>query len=162
MNFWNNLPSWIPSFTSTAFIFGFILIYDKIIWKKIPLLLNVKDLSGRYKGSLISDFNPEIDIKIIIEITQTASGIYIRQFNNNNGKITKSESQNENIEKQKDGSFKISFAYKNDGIEVSSKVNEHKGFCVLRSSINKVNLEGFYFTNRNPATKGQIKVEMVS
>lgn len=162
ISLWNFIPPWIPAISSSVFIFSIIIIYDKYLWKKIPLLLKVTNISGRYKGELISNYSTKTKLDVVIEITQTSSHIFIRQFNNKNGEITKSYSNNEDIELQKDGTFKISFAFKNDGVEVSSSINEHKGFCILQTNKNKKVLEGVYFTNRDPATKGQIKVEYQS
>ena len=153
-----SLPIWVPSITITTFITVIFLLYDKLCWKKVPFLLNIRDISGRYEGKLTTSYQQEKEIDIAIEISQSSSHIYIRQFNHDGLQNTKSFSVNENIERRKDGSIKISFAYKNEGVQSSAKYDEHSGFCVLTCTINKKKISGYYFTNRNPPTKGDIEV----
>ncbi|MBN2789645.1 MAG: hypothetical protein JXR69_05610 [Candidatus Delongbacteria bacterium] len=153
--------NWIPSVSAIAFISFVLIAYDKKLWKYFPYLLNIKDVSGRYEGTLKSNYNGGKEIHIIIEISQTSSYVYIRQFSYDNELISCSESINEHLIMKPDGSIEISFAYKNDGIENSNTINEHKGFCVLNCSIGKNDLKGYYFSNREEPTKGTIETKFV-
>jgi len=156
-----NLPIWIPPISIISFILFVILIYDKIVWKIFPYFLKIKDVSGRYEGTLHSSYKGGKEIHIIIEISQSSSHIYLRQFSYNNESISSSESVNEDMKLKGDGSLEISFAYKNDGIENSNTINEHKGFCVLNCSLDGKELKGYYFTNREEPTKGTIETKLI-
>lgn len=158
-----HLPSWIPIPTTVVSITGLLIIYDKYLWKKMPwLLLKIPDISGRYKGKLVSSW-PEVEkpveIDIFIEVSQTGSGLHIRQFNKNpqTGKLTQSSSNIENVSVLADGNLKLSFGYINDGEATQAQLTKHDGFCVIDIQMHDKKIKGIYFTNRHPQpTRGEI------
>jgi hypothetical protein len=157
-----HLPSWIPVPTTVATLSGLLFLYDKYLWKRIPWLLKIPNISGRYKGKLTSswrvDDNQE-EIDIFIEITQTGSGLHIRQFNKNlkTGQLTQSSSNNENLSVRPDGNLNLSFGYVNEGEATQDELTKHDGFCVLDIQKHDKKMNGIYFTNRHPQpTRGEI------
>jgi hypothetical protein len=121
----------IPSISATAFVSVVLFLYDRVLWRIFPQLLQVKDISGRYTGDLFSDFKrTKKPIQIVFEITQTASCVHVRQFTRDStGRTTWSESLNETIEARADGSMRLSFAYRNEGEATQAEMTEHIGFC---------------------------------
>jgi len=159
----NHLPPWIPIPATVASITVLLWIYDKYLWKKMPwLLLKIPDISGRYKGELVSSWpvvEKPVKINIFIEVSQTGSGLHIRQFNKNpqTDQLTQSSSNIENVSVLPDGNLKLSFGYVNDGEATQAHLTKHDGFCILDIQKHDKKIKGIYFTNRHPQpTRGEI------
>lgn len=156
------MPNWIPVPTTVAIILGLLILYDKYLWKKLPWLLKIPNISGRYKGQLISSWPEEdkpVEIDIFIEISQTGSGLHIRQFNKNpkTKQETQSYSNIENVSVLPDGNLKLSFGYVNDGEPIQVHLDKHDGFCILDIQKHDKEMNGIYFTNRHPQpTRGKL------
>lgn len=74
---------------------------------------------------------------------------------------TQSESITSNIVKEDDHTFAIYFTYKNEGTPDKNKYSPYYGtnYLKLIPDKNKNKLEGFYYTNRIPQTKGKISLK---
>ncbi len=157
-----HMPGWVPVPTTVAILSGLLFLYDKYLWKKIPWLLKIPDISGRYKGKLVSSWPEDdkpVEIDIFIEISQTGSGLHIRQFNKNpkTEQLTQSYSSIENVSVLPDGNLKLSFGYVNDGEATQAQLTKHDGFCILDIQEHDKKMNGIYFTNRHPQpTRGEI------
>lgn len=155
------VPNWIPSISATSIIMLLFLLYDRFVWKRMPFLVNIKDVSGRYGGKIETSFDSSITMDVVIEICQTASSVFIRQYAKNGQANSSSFSTNESVRLLPDDSIEIGFSYRNNGIETSEDLRNHIGYCVLNISNDGI-VEGYYFTNRTPQTKGIIKAARVS
>lgn len=158
----------IPS--NAAIITGLLVFYDRVLWK-LPvfnLLVRVPNMNGRYKGKIRYTFNKQQQSKnCIIEIHQTASKIHlISFFNNENAQKTESKSFIETIEKEGDGNYAIYVFYSNGGTKIDGVLDTHEGVNNLRylpkTKDTPSKLTGYYFTNRQKQTRGEIDVEFES
>lgn len=149
-----------------TFLLGLI---DKYLWKSIPFrwCFWVRNFSGRYEGR-IDFFNPiskqKEYKKCSMEIFQTGSKIklfcYFQKMGGNEN--TKSISLNENIVKKENEPFSLIFNYQNFGNQDSFQ--PHYGTNILEYFENDQGqfLKGVYFTNREPQTKGDMRLKFIS
>lgn len=153
--------------TIIAMILAF---YDTILWK-LPvfnLLVNIPNVSGRYKGKVMYEFQGKKGEKeCFIEVKQSASKIKIHSyFNNELGEKTDSKSLVEDIRLEEDGFFDIYLFYLNNGNKINSTLDCHEGANKLRyipaKKDRKAKLIGHYFTNRQIQTRGEIETEFDS
>ncbi|MCF6167087.1 hypothetical protein [Lutibacter sp.] len=149
-----------------AIIGGFLAFYDSYLWK-LPifrLLVNIPNVSGRYKGKIKYNFNEKYGEKeCSIEVKQTASKIKVHSyFNNELNEKTDSKSLVEDVRLEEDGFFDIYMFYLNNGNKINSTLDCHEGANKLRyiprNKENKAKLMGHYFTNRQIQTRGEIEV----
>ncbi len=139
--------------------------YDKY-WEKlkwIQFLTSVPDINGTYTGSIQYHWDGEDGTKACdLEIKQTASrlkvtSIFFREGEND----TRSESTEAYIKTDEHGYHKLYVYYHNRGSNQNGDtLNAHDGMNVfdIKSTDNNIQLEGYYFTNRDPQTKGSISV----
>jgi hypothetical protein len=154
--------------SNTAIIALLLTVYDKWLWK-LPILkwiVTVPDLNGRYRGSLSSSYNGKsVKKDCVIEIFQTASKTTIYLFSSNDQKERSySKSVSEVIHEEEDNEHQIFFAYYNYGSD-DKKLSGHEGFNHLKitgKKSNVIKLQGQYFTNREPQTRGEIRVKFES
>jgi hypothetical protein len=154
----------IPS--NAAIIGGLLMLYDQFLWKwpLFNLLVIVPDMNGRYIGKINYTFNKDACSKeCVVEIHQTASKIHVRSFfNSENGQRTDSRSFIEAIAKGHDGIYSIYLLYSNGGSKADRKLDTHEGANVLnylkQTTKSPSKLIGYYFTNRQKQTKGEIEV----
>jgi hypothetical protein len=144
--------------------------YDSVLWK-LPVfnyLVNIPNLSGRYKGNVKFEFLGEKGEKeCYIEVKQSASKIKIHSyFNNELDEKTDSKSLVEDIRLEDDGFFDIYLFYLNNGNKINSTLDCHEGANKLRyipaKKNRKAKLIGHYFTNRQRQTRGEIEAEFES
>jgi hypothetical protein len=154
---------------SNAAIIALVMtVYDNWLWK-LPIvkwLVTVPNLNGRYRGSLYSSYNGKsVEKECVIEIFQTASKTTIYLFSNNDQKERSySKSVSEVIHDEEDNEHQMLFAYYNYGSD-DKKLSGHDGFNqlkVIRKKSNVIKLQGHYFTNREPQTRGEIRVKFES
>ena len=153
-----------------AVVIAVLLAYDKWLWK-LPvfnLMIKVPDLNGRYSGRVSYKFDGQNSSKSCeFVIQQTASDIKVTgTFNKGAKDETSSESKEALFTRDEVGNYSLLFYYQNEG---SSKgcdsLNQHDGLTKLKIGIdesNKVVLDGYYFTNRSPQTKGCIKLSQLT
>jgi len=144
-------------------------IVTEFLWDKKPFvyLFNMPVLQGRYEG-YIYYIHPisghEERKKCAIEIIQSGSKVKVNSYfqYQNGAEKSPSTSMVETIKKEPDGSYTIVFTYLNKGIP--GKFQEHSGTNILRFIKNDDGqlLKGDYYTNREPQTKGRIKVKFIS
>ncbi|GMN11365.1 hypothetical protein MTsPCn9_10280 [Croceitalea sp. MTPC9] len=153
--------------TNVALITGFLKVYDKYLWrfKGLNFLVNVPNMSGRYKGCVKYEWDKKKEKKpCFIEIKQTASKIKINgYFNDDNEESTDSYSLVEDIRLGEDTFYWIYFFYTNGGHKINATLDDHEGanvFKYLPAEIGgKAKLKGYYFTNRTVQTRGAIEAE---
>jgi hypothetical protein len=161
----------VLEFPSTiAIISGSFWLINKKLWFRWPFkyLLWIPDIRGRYIGK-IQYKNPktnEIENKdCAIEIIQNGNKLKVNSYFQTNGDKTKTNSQSikEWIIKNEDDTFSILFNYQNEGNQ-SIGFTQHYGTNILKviNNGNKTSLQGFYYTNREPQTKGEIEVQFIS
>jgi len=154
----------IPS--NALIISGFLLLYDRCLWKWpiFNLLVNVPNMSGRYVGQIRYTWKNEAkSLDCCVEIHQTASKIHVRSFfKNMNGQRTESRSFIESMARGDDGNHSIYLLYSNGGSKANRKLDHHEGANVLNylqpTTGSPSKLTGYYFTNRQKPTKGEIEV----
>ncbi|MEI7491301.1 MAG: hypothetical protein WCK92_07880 [Bacteroidota bacterium] len=154
----------IPS--NAAIIGGLLILYDQFLWKCpiFSFLVSVPDMNGRYTGNIHYRWKNEAQSKdCVVEINQTASKIHVRSFfNNENRQRTESRSFIETIEKGDDGNYSIYLFYSNGGSKTDGKLDTHEGANMLKylpkTTKTRSKLTGYYFTNRQKQTKGEIEV----
>lgn len=155
----------IPTFT--AIIMGIMFIYNNWLWKFKPFnaLTRMPYLEGRYKGKLTYLIDKKEYLKnCVIEITQSASSIHIRLHTHDaNNAVSSSDSYSEDVVIE-NGICKIHFLYKNHGNALRG-LSSHEGCNILQISRDDqgfTSLEGKYFTDRIPQSRGEVKVKFVS
>lgn len=151
----------IIAFSASAFVSFIITIYEKFFWRYFPYLLNVRNISGRYKGTLHSRFNKKSYL-ITIEIKQTASSVFVNQYTKNEQGISHSQSDFAELKRQNDGRMKLSFSYHNSGDQLRDELDSHLGFCEIIFNTSRDAFNGFYFTNRELQTKGSLEAKKKS
>lgn len=156
----NNIFQGVAPTTIVILFFSF---YDKYLWK-FPIfkwLVYIDNLTGEYKGKIKYKWNGGVQEKdCVLKIQQTSSRIKIdAYFSKENESNTNSESQQAFFDIDDFGNHSLYFYYKNFGSQINDDQldNQHNGVCVLEIKDNI--LDGHYFTNRNPQTKGKMIVQ---
>lgn len=160
------------SFPSTsAIIIMFLGIYDKFLWKRkiLNFLVWIPNIQGRYEGDIIFQLpisNETTTMKCIVLVKQTASLVKINSFFKNEDRTnsTPSESKVANIVKEEDNTFSLIFTYENKGTPGGNNFAPHYGTNQLKfiDKRNEKLLFGYYYTNRTPQTKGEMKVKLIN
>lgn len=165
------LAHWGVSFSVFAIIgalFGFVNSY---LWNIKPFswMYSVPDFSGRYEGTLKTDFIGENGeaVKLTLEhikvIAQNGSDIVINSWTKKvDGTMSSmSTSIEASIVKEKDGTFSVIYNYRNEG-NSELGFSPHYGTEILKLVENGdgKHLVGKYYTERLPyQTKGKIDLK---
>lgn len=152
--------------TTGLIVIVLLILINKYLWKHklFSWLVNVPNLQGRYKGALHFT-HPETSNKSSLRCTmtvhQTASKIVVNTFfiTEDGKKSSRSTSKVANIVKNEDDTFSLIFTYENRGSDIFPP---HYGTNVLQFIEKDKVLNGTYYTNRIPQTKGEIGVQYVS
>lgn len=126
-------------------------------------ILNIPNLKGNYKGTLISSYHidddpnkPNITRYIQMEISQNLNGFFVKtQFYDNqfsNDMSSTSISTSHDIQSQDNGEFVITYFYKNEGnkFHLDHKkygLNHHDGIAIFLFNPKNKTLIGKYFNN---------------
>lgn len=153
----------------TAIVLGFLTLYDKYLWK-LPILnmINIiPDLNGVYKGEIAYHYNGQDEIKSCeLEIKHTCSSLKVKTIFTKDGENdTQSVSTEAFIKTDEAGDQHLYFYYHNLGsCKNGDTLDPHDGMNVLEILKDKemITLKGYYFTNRNPQTKGCISVKRIT
>ena len=167
--------SFLITFISPIAITLIILLwYNRYMWKYciFNLLVTVPNIGGKYAGNIQSSYKNDKGENILllcdVEIKQTASSIIIDStfYKDHDKSIVSS------ISKSKTAVFEIThnrqllvFRYDNGGsISSNDGLHQHEGTTVLHINLEKgkTELDGDYYNNRNPQTKGYIHLERAS
>jgi len=155
----------LQGFGPGVIVMGLLTLYDKYLWKLpvLNLLNNVPNLNGIYEGEIAYHYNEQDSTKSCrLEITQTCSNIKVKSIFNKDGENdTQSVSEEAFIKTDDVGDQHLYFYYHNQGSYKSGDtLDSHDGMNVLEILKEKetVKLKGYYFTNRNPQTKGCMEV----
>lgn len=149
-------------------IMFFLTLYDRWLWKWpiLKLMNTVSDLNGNYEGEIDFYWNGQ-DMKkgCSMEIKQTCSNIKVKAIFNKEGENnTQSVSTEAFIKTDEAGDQHLFFYYHNRGsCKDGDTLDPHDGLNVLEILCKKkvITLKGYYFTNRNPQTKGRMEVTRI-
>ncbi len=149
----------------TAIVMAFLTIYDKWLWKApiLNLINTIPDLNGTYEGKVEYHYNGANGTKSCqLEIKQTCSIIKVKSIFKKDGENdTQSVSTEAFIKTDEAGDQQLYFYYHNPGsYKNGDTLDPHDGMNVLEILKDKktIKLKGYYFTNRNPQTKGCMEV----
>jgi SMODS-associating 2TM, beta-strand rich effector domain len=150
----------------TAIVMLFLTIYDKWLWNLpvFSLLNTIPDLNGIYHGEISYRFKDIPGSKSCqLEIKQTCSNIRVKtSFVKDGENNTLSVSTEAFIKTDEAGDQHLYFYYRNRGsCQSGDTLDQHDGMNVLEivKDSGAIYLEGYYFTNRNPQTKGCLKAQ---
>ncbi len=159
--------------TVSALIISTLLIFDKYALK-IPFLkklLWVKDLSGRYEGTITYKHFQTGNIEqkhCFVEIEQTTSKISVKtyfdfKYRKETEKTISKSLVTSIVPDDGFNNQKLVFTYQNDGNTLKGLQPSH-GTNILQiiERDNELFLEGIYYTNKEPQTKGEMKVKLIS
>lgn len=160
------------TFPATSVIVLMILkFYNKHLWKLkfFNHLVWIPNIKGRYEGEIYFTHpisKEKTTMKSIVIVHQTASVVKINSFFKklDGTNTTPSESKVANIVKEDDNSFSLVYTYENKGTQGSDEFSPHYGTNHLKfidTGKEKI-LTGYYYTNRNPQTKGEMKVKYIN
>lgn len=145
----------------TALVMGFLTFYDKYLWKLpvLELINTIPDLNGIYAGEIAYHYNGQDGTKSCrLEIKQTCSMIKVKTIFSKDGENdTQSVSTEAFIKADEAGDQRLYFYYHNAGsCKNGDTLDTHDGMNVLEilKENKMVKLKGYYFTSRNPQTKG--------
>ena len=156
-------------FGSTAIVMLLVTWYDKKLWKVrfLNLLNSIPDLNGKYEGWIEYNFEGvDGQTACSVDIQQTLSCLKFTSFfdkkkaENN----TDSDSTEAIIKTDEHGDHQLIIHYHNPGSKMQGDtLNAHDGVNILKvkNEGDEVILEGYYFTNRNPQTKGKMKLTKI-
>ncbi|WP_288457342.1 hypothetical protein [uncultured Chryseobacterium sp.] len=150
-----SISSYISIFSVLGLITLCLKLVDEYFWKyKISnLIINIPDLNGRYEGEMISSYldenGNEKKLKCVMEITQTASKVHVCTYVGDFQNIQSSKSTTicEELEKQKNGFYRLYYNYENESSQ--SNKGSHKGTAYLEFFPDIKALKGKYFNDRN-------------
>lgn len=152
----------------TAIVMFFLAIYDKWLWKFPALnqMNSIPDLTGFYEGEISFHWSGQDGIKACkLEIKQTCSHIkVISIFSKTGENDSQSVSKEAFIKTDEIGDQHLYFYYHNRGsCKDGDTLDPHDGVNVLTiiQDQKSIKLKGYYFTNRNPQTKGCMEVNKI-
>jgi hypothetical protein len=156
---------WLQGIGPGAIVLGLLTWYDKSLWN-LPYLRwfnTIPDLNGDYAGSIrFNRTGNNEEVTCNLSIKQTCSKIKVTtSFTKEHENPTQSTSFEAFISTDEIGDQTLYFYYHNPGSCMSGDtLDAHDGVNVLRINQNKerITLDGHYFTNRNPQTKGCMTV----
>lgn len=163
----NLLSSPYVHFPSAGALMALLLWLIDEYWWNTPIIKHLywtKDLSGRYEGEI--EYEHPISQKreskpCVVEIEQTGSKLtlnsYFKKSNGDEYTVSKSISTSLVIDGHKN--LSITYNYRNNG-NPTLKYSSYLGTNLLKVMENEKGLflEGHYFTDREPQTKGTLKV----
>ncbi|MBI9108663.1 MAG: hypothetical protein JEZ04_18100 [Spirochaetales bacterium] len=149
----------------TAIVMLFLAAYDNLLWKLpiLNLMNTIPNLNGKYIGDISFHWNGQDgDKSCNLEIKQTCSNIKVKSiFNKEDENDSQSISTEAFIKTDEAGDRHLYFYYHNRGsCKDGDTLDPHDGMNVLEilKEEKVVRLKGYYFTNRNPQTKGCMEV----
>ena len=148
----------------TAIVIFFLTVYDKWLWKYplFNLMNTIPNLNGMYEGKISFHWNGQAESKDCeLEIKQTCSNIKVKTIFTKEGENdTQSVSTEAFIKTDEVSDQHLYFYYRSRGSGMDGDtLDQHEGMNVLEILKNNglIQLDGYYFTNRNPQTKGCMK-----
>lgn len=153
----------------SVIVMGTLVLYDKYLWK-LPVMnwMNtIPNLNGIYEGNIFYHHNGQNSTKACkLQIKQTCSMIKVKTiFSKEEENDTHSVSTESFIKTDEAGDQHLYYYYRNEGsCQNGDTLNPHDGMNILeiRQSGEEIKLEGHYFTNRDPQTKGSMKVTKIT
>lgn len=155
-------------FSSSAIVLAILGLYDRFLWKwpVFSLLHTLPNLNGDYKGSIQYNREGVNGTKAVtLTIKQTCSRVKVEcLFHKEGENDSPSKSTHAYFTTDPFGDQELHFVYHNAGSQMNGDtLSPHDGMNILQ--INKAKegyvLEGHYFTNRDPQTKGTMKVTQI-
>lgn len=149
---------------STTLVILLLTIYENYLWNKpvLKVMSTAPNLIGKYIGKVSYNWQGQEQTKECkLEIKQTCSKIKIvTTFEKVGENPTESISTEAFFKTDTYGDQELYIYYRNNGSEKNGDtLNSHEGVNVLKiisdeSGVTK--LDGYYFTNRDPQTKGNL------
>ncbi len=145
----------------TFTLFGILwTVFDRWLWRKPPFIAihGIPDLNGEWEGELISSFKDDSDVNtccsMMLVVTQTFSRMQCVSHYPSSSSRSAIVGIRECNPKTK--SCLLEYSYGNEAgsksVVDATWEREHLGFSHVRCTAN--NMNGHYFTNRTPGTKG--------
>lgn len=153
----------------TVIVMCFLTLYDKCLWKLpiLNLINTIPNLNGVYNGEIAYHYNGRDCAKSCkMVIKQTCSITKVKSIFNKEGENdTQSVSTEAFIKTDEAGDQYLYFYYHNPGsCKNGDTLDPHDGMNVLEILKDEmaIKLKGYYFTNRNPQTKGCMEVTKIT
>lgn len=150
-------PEWLVSAPSLAGVFtALYALFDRYLWKR-PLarklgLVQIVDVSGRYRGSLISTFNDSegkpVQRDVVFEIHQTWTHIEVLMVVEGGSSTSRSQSAVAAVANRGEGMHLV-YVYRNqvNPAVADSDMGDHEGAADIEVS-NAGAISGRYFNSR--------------
>lgn len=156
-------------FGPTAIVIFLLQAYDRWLWKLpfFKLMSSVPNLNGKYQGKIFYRWDEQDGEKSCeLTIKQTCSHIKVKsEFGSTASEATQSTSTEAFIKTDEAGDQHLYFYYHNPGsCRNGDTLNPHDGMNVLEIICEggSLKLKGYYFTNRDPQTKGCMEVVKIT
>lgn len=154
--------------SSSASVLALLGLYDHFLWK-LPIFSffnTLPNLNGNYKGAIQYNREGVNGSKAVsLNIKQTCSQVkVVCCFHKEGEKDSRSQSSHAYFTTDSLGDQELHFVYHNAGSQMNGDtLSPHDGMNILRIRKEKEGyaLEGHYFTNRDPQTKGTMRVTQI-
>lgn len=158
------IADYIGIFSVLGIVSLILFLVDNWAWKLSVFrwLIDIPNLSGRYKGKLISDFNGTTKKETIIEICQTASKIKICGYfadHNSNVQTSSSCSLSETLVRKPNDKFCLVYLFSNSPSQTTNHVYQHGGTITLDYHADIKTLNGEYYNKRKNHGTIEVKFE---
>jgi hypothetical protein len=146
-------------------IVGLILgLIDSYLWSWgiFNWLVSLPDLSGRYSGTLISDYAGSTAKQVVLEICQSASHIKVCAYfadQSSQTQTSNSYSISETITKGPNNVFSLVYQYANVPDQTATQAYEHGGTATLKYFSDIKTLKGDYYNKRKHGGLLEVKFE---
>lgn len=151
----NHIP-YIPQISTFGVVFiALFYLFDRHLWKsKLSKLSKIPNINGDWEGKIETSHNgrEEIDVKVTIKQTWSSISIILETAN------SRSKSEVASISMSKS---RLVYQYFNEPSFSSVKtLHKHYGITMLDFKGNDI-LKGFYFTDRDRQTHGDINLKRI-
>jgi hypothetical protein len=150
----------------TAVIGILLYVYDRWLWK-LPVFglgNTMPKLYEEYSGEVEYDFNGTSGKKAcVLNVKQTCSLIKVTcQFDKQKESSTQSTSYDAFITNDEHGDYRLCIYYHNKGSgRNGDTLEQHDGMNILDIKDSNIILNGYYFTNRSPQTRGIMNLKRI-
>lgn len=149
--------------TTVVVMFALFVLTDRLLWKHSPLsnLFRIPNINGRYEGLLVSSYDESQSYKIVVEIQQTLTNVFVTLYTENSSSYSLAADVGVNEHKN----WSVFYIYQNRTATVNHNqdMKDHNGTCVLDIFKGGNTLKGNYYNNpRDRGRHGSIEIKRVS